>query len=143
MATLRATGYSGNSNNYNLLISRDRELNMQDYTKLCKELIEDHIKDVQGWDDTKTRKEILNDLYDDTQNVFGNLDGSRTCNTYEAQQFIDKSGAIWDEEILALFSDIGDDYFLETLKRGAETLDVVILELLSGYVIGEMLEATK
>lgn len=49
---------------------------MEDYTKLCKELIEDHISDVQAWDNTKTRKEILEGLLDDTENVFGNIDGS-------------------------------------------------------------------
>lgn len=116
---------------------------MNDYKKLCKELIEDHIQETQAFDKTKTRKQILNDLLDDTQNVFGNIDGSRTCNTYEAQQFIDKSGAIWDSEIQDMFDAIGDDYFTETLKRGAETLDVVILELLSNQVISEMLEETK
>ncbi len=113
---------------------------MEDYTKLCKDLIEDHISDVIGWDKTKTRKEVLTDLLDDTGDVFGNMTGSRTCNTYEAQQLIDKSGAIWDEDILDLFAGIGDDYFTETLKRGAETLDVVILELLAPQVINEMLE---
>ena len=116
---------------------------MEDYKKLAQELIEDHINDVQGWDKTKTRKEILEDLLDDTENVFGNMDGSRTYNTWEAQQFIDKSGAIWDDDILDLFSSIGDDYFTETLKRGAETLDVVILELLAPQVINEMLESVE
>lgn len=117
---------------------------MEDYKKLCKELIEDHINDMIGWSlkngETMSREEVLNDLLDDTQNVFGNMDGSRTCNTYEAQQFINNSGAIWDDEILDLFADMGEDYFFETLKRGAETLDVVILELLSHQVISEMLE---
>lgn len=124
---------------------------MEDYKKLCKELIEDHIRDTQAYQKQDknigvavlTRKQILNDLLDDTQNVFGNLDGSRTCNTYEAQQFIDKSGAIWDTDIHDMFDAISDDYFTETLKRGAETLDVVILELLSSQVISEMLEETK
>lgn len=124
---------------------------MEDYKKLCKELIEDHIRDTQAYQKQDknigvavlTRKQILNDLLDDTQNVFGNLDGSRTCNTYEAQQFIDKSGAIWDTDIHDMFDAISDDYFTETLKRGAETLDVVILELLSNQVISEMLEETK
>lgn len=114
---------------------------MQEYTTLCKELIEDHISDTISWDPTKTRKEILEELLDDTQDVFGNMTGSRTCSTYEAQQFIDKSGAIWDEDIHALFSDIDAGYFESTLARGAETLDVVILELLSNQVISEMLEA--
>lgn len=113
---------------------------MQDYIKLCRELIEDHISDTQSWDKKKTRKEILEGLLDDTENVFGNIDGSRTCNTWEAQQFLDKSGAIWDTDIHDLFEDMGDGYFFETLKRGAETLDVVILELLSNQVIYEMLE---
>jgi len=116
---------------------------MEDYKKLCRELIEDYISDVQGWDGTKTRKErkeALEALQEDTENVFGNIDGSRTCNTYEAQQFIDKSGAIWDTDIHELFEELGEDYFLQTLKRGAETLDVVICELVAPQVIAEMLE---
>ncbi len=112
---------------------------MEDYKKLVRELIEDHISDVEGWDDTKTREDILTELQDDTQDVFGNMTGSRTCNTWKAQQFIDKSGAIWDEDILSLFEDLGEDYFTSTLKRGAETLDVVICELVSSEVINEML----
>lgn len=113
---------------------------MNDYKTLVRELIEDHIEDVLGWDDTKTRKDVLEALLDDTENVFGNIDGSRTYSTYEAEQFINKSGAIFDEDIQDLFSDLGDDYFTETLKRGPETLDVVICELVAPEVIGEMLE---
>lgn len=113
---------------------------MEDYKTLVRDLIEDHITDVQGWDADKTRKDVLEALQEDTENVFGNIDGSRTCSTWEAQQFIDKSGAIWDSEILDLFSDLGDDYFTETLKRGAETLDVVICELVAPQIIAEMLE---
>lgn len=113
---------------------------MEDYKKLCRELIEDHIADVQGWDKTKTRKEILEDLLDDTQDVFGNMTGSRTCSTWEAQQFLNKSNAIWDSDIHDLFDSIGDDYFNHCSKQGAETLDVVILELLSNQIISEMLE---
>ncbi len=114
---------------------------MEAYKKLAIELINDHITESIDWDKTKTRNDILAELQDDTQNVFGNLDGSRTCSTWEAQQFIDQSGAIWDDDILDMFSDISDDYFTETLKRGAEILDVVILELLAPQVISEMLEA--
>jgi len=112
---------------------------MEDYKKLAQELIEDHITDVIEWDKTKTRNDVLTALQDDTENVFGNIDGSRTCNTWKAQQFIDKSGAIWDSEILDLFSDLGDDYLFKTLKRGAETFDVVTLELVAPQVIAEML----
>lgn len=87
-----------------------------------------------------SRLAVLEELQDDTQDVLGNLTGSRTCSTYDAQQFLDKSGAIWDDNILDLFADMGDDYFTETLKRGAETLDVVICELLSNQIISEMIE---
>ena len=114
---------------------------MEEYTKLCRELIEDHISDVHGWDKSKTRKDILEALLEDTEDVFGNMSGSRTYSTYDAQQFIDKSGAIWDEDIHNLFDGLGEGYFEDTLKRGAETLDVVILELLAPQVISEMLEA--
>jgi hypothetical protein len=117
---------------------------MEDYKKLCRDLIESFIEDDAQSDMAyATREEALNSLLDDTANVFGNMDGSRTMSTYEAQQFIDKSGAIWDEEILDLFAELGDDYFTDTLKRGAETLDVVILELLAPQVISEMLESEK
>jgi hypothetical protein len=126
-----------------LLVLADWTTIMEDYKNLCAQLIEDHIREAMDYDETRTRKEILEALLDDTENVFGNMDGSRTYSTYEAQQFIDKSGAIWDDEILDLFNDIGDNYFVETLKRGAETLDVVILELLSHQVISEMLESVE
>lgn len=111
---------------------------MQEYKTLAKELIEQHIEDVQGWDKTKTRKDILEALQDDTENVFGNMDGSRTCNTYEAEQFINKANAVFDDEIISLYEGLGDDYMAKTLKRGAEVFDVVTLELLAPQVIEEM-----
>lgn len=115
---------------------------MEDYKKLCKELVETELEyRMEG--STETRNEVLSGILDDSGNAFGNIDGSRTMSTYEAQQFIDKSGAMWDTDIHDLFDDMGEDYFFETLKRGAETLDVVILELLSHQVISEMLEEEK
>ncbi len=113
---------------------------MDDYKKLARELIEDHITDVVGWDKTKTRKQVLKDLQEDTQDVFGNMSGSRTCSTYKAEQFINKANAVFDDEIISLYADMGDDYMSETLKRGAETFDVVTLELVAPEVISEMLE---
>jgi len=113
---------------------------MNNYKTLAKELIEQHIEDVQGWDKTKTRKDILEALQDDTENVFGNMDGSRTYNTYEAEQFINKANAVFDDEIIDLYSELGDDYMTHTLKRGAEVFDVVTLELVAPQVISEMME---
>lgn len=112
---------------------------MNDYKQLCRELIADHIDDVKAYDNTKTRADILNELLDDTQNVFGNLDGSRTCNSYEAEQFIYKAGAVFDQDIIELFNDIDPEYHAQTLARGPEIYDVVILELLAPQVINDML----
>lgn len=112
---------------------------MDEYKKLARELIEEHIADRI---DTQTHKEILEALQEDTEDVFGNLTGSRTCNTKSAQAFINSSNAVFDEEIIDLYSDMGDDYMSKTLTRGAETFDVVTLELVAPQVIYEMLEAT-
>ena len=113
---------------------------MEQYKKLAKELIEQHIEVVQSYDPTKTRREILEELQDDTGNGFGNIDGSRTCNTYEAEQFINNSNAIFDEDIIDLYNEISDNCMAETLKRGAEVFDVMTLELIAPQVINEMME---
>lgn len=115
---------------------------MDAYKELARELIEDHISDRLSWDDSLTREQILKDLRDDTENVFGNIDGSRTCSTYEARKFIDESGAVWDDDIIDLFAELGDDYMSETIKRGPEVFDVVVLELLAPQIIDEMLEGS-
>lgn len=120
---------------------------MQEYKELARELIEQHIKDVKAYQETdkqaskQSRREILEALIEDTEDVFGNLSGSRTCSIYQAEQFINKSNALFDDEIAELFEQISDTYKAETLARGAETFDVVVLELLSPQVINEMLEA--
>lgn len=114
---------------------------MDEYKKLAKTLIEEHIAEGLEWDTDSTRKSLLSKLQDDTENVFGNLDGSRTMSTYEAEQFISKSNAVFDDDIISLYADMGDDYMSETLKRGAEVFDVVTLELVAPQVISEMLEA--
>ena len=112
---------------------------MEAYKTLVRELIEDHLSDnVPAY--FETRRDALDALREDHDDVFGNMTGSRTCNTWEAQKFIDESGAIWDEDILDLFAGLGDDYFTETLKRGAETLDVVICELVADQVIEDMID---
>ena len=114
---------------------------MEQYKELARELIEQHIEDVQSWDETATREDILTKLADgETEDIFGNMTGSRTCSTYEAEQFIKKSNAIFDKEIIDLYNDIDDEYMERTLKRGAEVFDVVTLELVAPQVIGEMIE---
>lgn len=114
---------------------------MEDYKKLVKDLIEQEIGEYTTWNEGSDRSEALKHMNDNGfENLFGNIDGSRTYSTKDAQDFIDKSGAIWDEDIQSLFSDIDDGYFESTLKRGAETLDVVICELLAPQVLSEIAE---
>lgn len=115
---------------------------MESYTKLVRDLIEQEIGEYITWNEGATRGDAMQHMADDGfDNLFGNLDGSRTCNTYEAQKFIDESGAIWDEDIIDLFREIEDGYFESTLARGAETLDVVICELVANGVLYDMASA--
>lgn len=115
---------------------------MEYYKELVRGLILDEIQERIDYDKDETRATVMQSFRDNGyDNLFGNIDGSRTCNTYEAQQFIDKSGAIWDDEILDLFNSLGDDYFTETLKRGPEVLDVVICELVADGVLWDIAES--
>ena len=112
---------------------------MEQYKTLAKELIEQHIKDTQSWDKTAKRKDILIKLADgETEDIFGNITGSRTCSTNEAEQFISKSNAIFDEDIIDLYNEISEGYMADTLKRGAEAFDVITLELVAPQVISEL-----
>ena len=117
---------------------------MNDYKELAQELINNWVADCLQWakdnGSTVTRREILEQLQDDTQDVFGNMSGSRTYSTYDAEQFINKSNAVFDTDIADLYASISDTYLSETLARGAETFDVVTLELIAPEVINEMLE---
>lgn len=113
---------------------------MEDYKKLVRELIEQEIGEYTTRNEGATREDAIRHLDENGfEDLFGNISGSRTCSTHKAQEFIDKSGAMWDDEIHELFDEIDKGYFEDTLKRGAETLDVVICELVaSRYVLGDM-----
>jgi len=115
---------------------------MDNYKELAKQLVEDYISDnVPTY--IKTRKEALEALLEDTQDVFGNLSGSRTVSAYKAQEFINKANAVFDEDIIELYAELGDNYMANTLARGAEAFDVVTLELVAPQVINAMLEANQ
>lgn len=113
---------------------------MENYKKLVRELIEQEIDEYTTWNENSTREDAIRYMDENGfEDLFGNISGSRTYSTKKAQDFIDKSGAIWDEEIHELFNEVEEGYFENTLKRGAETLDVVICELVaSHYVLGDM-----
>lgn len=121
---------------------------METYKKLCEDIIEEHVAETLEYnknheDGKKTRRDVLEALLEDSENVFGNIDGSRTCDAWKAKQTLYEADAIFDSEIIELFSEIDENYFTETLKRGAETLDVVILELICPQVVAEMLADHK
>lgn len=115
---------------------------MENYEELIKELIEQEIGEYTTWNKGSSREDAIKHMSDNGfENLFGNIDGSRTYSTYEAQKFIEESGAIWDTNIHELFSEIKNGYFEKSLARGAETLDVIICELLGQRVLYEIAEA--
>lgn len=115
---------------------------MENYKKLVRDLIEQNIDEYVTWNKGATRADAVKHMDENGfEDLFGNISGSRTCNTYEAQKFIDEAGAIWDEEIIDLFADLGDDHFTETLKRGAEVFDLVVCELVAKGVLYDIARA--
>lgn len=62
-----------------------------------------------------------------TDGITGNASGSYYCNAYKAQEQINESGILWDEDFLGWLSGLGLDLG-EQMKRGAETVDVLARE---------------
>lgn len=93
-------------------------------------------------DGYETREEILNRWErGETEDDFGNFTGSRFCSTYKAQEAIKASGFPFDDEINEALEEFGYNIG-DLLKRGAETLDIVLCELalLSTNIINELRE---
>lgn len=107
---------------------------MEYYEKEIAETLEDIINDGD-----ETREEILRRWADgDTQNDFGNIDGSRFCNAYKAQEALKEAGFPFDEELNGLLEDCG--YNLTILDRGAEVVDVILCELIAPIYASEQLD---
>ena len=108
---------------------------MENYKKLVRDLIEQNIEEYITWNEGTARADAVKYMAKNGfEDLFGGISGSRTCSTYEA-------GAIWSEEIRELFDEMGEDYFDETLKRGAEVFDVVICELVANGVLYDIARA--
>ena len=110
---------------------------MEYYKNEIRETLADLVAD--GYE---TREEILNRWEDgDYQNDFGEIDGSRFCSTYKAQEAVKASGFPFDDEINEALEEFGYNIG-DLLKRGAETLDVALCELalLSTNIINELRE---
>lgn len=107
---------------------------MEYYKQVIKDTLDDIVND--GYE---TREEILDRWADgDTQDDFGNMTGSRFCNTYKAEEALKEAGFPFDEELNAMLADCG--YDLTILDRGAEVVDVILCELAVAYTIDELRE---
>lgn len=102
-----------------------------------KDIIKAKLQDITA-DGYETKEQILARWADgDTQDDFGNLSGSRTCNTYEAEQTLLKAGFPFNAEINDLLDEVGYNMG-NLLARGAETIDVIICELLAPQMVDEL-----
>lgn len=97
---------------------------MDYYKKVIKDTLEDIVAD--GYE---TREEVIKRWEDgDTQDDFGNMTGSRFCNTYKAEEALKEAGFPFDHDLNELLKEF--DYNVgELLERGAEVVDVVFCEL--------------
>lgn len=93
-----------------------------------KQVIRDTLDDIVN-DGYETREEVLKRWEDgDTQDDFGNMTGSRFCNTCKAEEALKEAGFPWDYDLNELLKEFGYDMG-ELLERGAEVVDVVLCEL--------------
>lgn len=106
---------------------------METYKAIIKDTLDDLIS--QG---DETKEEILKRWSEgDTRDDFGNLSGSRTFSTYEAEQTLKEAGFPFNSEINELLEDVGYN-ISELLERGAEVIDVIICELLAMQLSSEL-----
>lgn len=103
-----------------------------------KQIIMDRLEDLAG--ENRTRAEILKAWAEgETGDDFGNLSGSRTFSTWQAEEDLKAAGFPFDEELNALLEEVGYN-MADLLGRGPETIDVIICELLAPQVASEELE---
>lgn len=74
----------------------------------------------EGLELWEIREQLEND-----DSVTGNLSGSYFYNAYKAQEAIDNSGILWDEDFRNYLEDTGAS-LSEVMERGAEVLDAYI-----------------
>ena len=112
---------------------------MDYYKNEIRETLADLVESSIGYE---TREEILNRWEDGNfENDFGEIDGSRFCSTYKAQEAIKASGFPFDYELNEALKEFGYNT-TDLLLRGAETLDIVLCELalLGTNIINELRE---
>lgn len=93
-----------------------------------KQVIRDTLDEIVN-DGDETREQVLDRWADgDTQDDFGNMTGSRFCNSYKAQEALKEAGFPFDYDLNELLKEFGYDMG-ELIERGAEVVDVVLCEL--------------
>jgi hypothetical protein len=112
---------------------------MEYYKNEIRETLADLVESSIGYE---TRDEIL-DRWErgEYENDFGEIDGSRFCSTYRAQEAIKASGFPFDDELNEALKDCGCN-ITDLLAEGAERLDIVLCEitLLCSDIINELRE---
>jgi hypothetical protein len=107
---------------------------MEHYKQEIKNTLADIVAD--GYE---TRAQVLKRWEEgDTQNDFGNIDGSRFCNAWKAKEALAAAGFPFNDEINELFEEVGYNVG-ELLNRGPEVVDVIICELLAPQVAAELM----
>ena len=105
--------------------------------EIYEQIIKDTLDDLVACGD-ETKEEILDRWAEgNTEDDFGNLSGSRTFSTYEAEETLKKAGFPFNSDINDLLTSV--DYNIgDLLERGAETIDVIICELLVGSMVDDL-----
>lgn len=106
---------------------------MEHYKSIILETLEDLSAD-------RPRDEILKAWAEgETGDDFGNMSGSRTFSTWQAEEDLKAAGFPFNEDINALFDEVGYNMG-ELMAKGPEVIDVIICELLAPQVASELLE---
>lgn len=118
---------------------------MEEYKKQVIDDLKEWVAEgnTEGIKDIDELREVLSDP-SMTDSITGNASGSYYCNAYKAQENIDKTHLIWDEDFIDALADLGCEVS-DLLRRGAETVDVyarcIVLENLSDEELEEIWKA--
>lgn len=116
---------------------------MQEYKAQVKEDLKTLFEDNEELKN-KNVEELRELLQDPSWNesITGNASGSYYCNTYKAQEMINNSGLIWDEEFINALEDFGTNVS-DLLREGAEVVDVWAREIALYNLSDEEIEECK
>ena len=108
---------------------------MEEYKKQVIDDLKEWVAEgnAEGIENIDELREVLSDP-SMTDSITGNASGSYYCNAYKAQENIDRTHLLWDEQFIDALADFGCEVS-DLLRRGAEVVDVyarcIALESLS------------